>query len=213
MFTGLIKHTAAVLAVSRRGAAGSLAVENPWQAPPAVGESISVNGACLTVESANDRQISFDLSAETLERTVLAVAGPGTVVNLERALRVGDDVSGHFVQGHVDGVGSLEGVVRQGRFATLTFEAPRELSVYIAMKGSIAVNGVSLTVASLERNRFSVAVIPETLERTNLSSLRAGDKVNIETDLIAKHVVRYLEEAGGGKSGGLSLDKLEEIGL
>lgn len=213
MFTGLIEHTAAVLAVSRRGAAGSLAVENPWQAPPGAGESISVNGACLTVVSANDRQISFDLSAETLEKTVLAAAKPGTVVNLERALVVGDGISGHFVQGHVDGVGSLKGIVRQGGFATLTFEAPRELSVYVAMKGSIAVNGVSLTVASLEGNRFSVAVIPETLERTNLSRLRTGDKVNIETDLIAKHVVRYLEAAGGGKSGGLSLGKLEEIGL
>jgi riboflavin synthase alpha subunit len=212
MFTGIVQHTARVASVSRLGVGARLAVENAFGEPPRSGESISVNGSCLTVVSANERQISFDLSTETLKKTIFRSVGPGAVVNLERALAVGQDISGHFVSGHVDGVGRVVSIEKSGEFAVLTFTSPEELAVYIVPKGSIAINGVSLTIASLSGTTFSVAVIPETLSRTNLSRLTPGEEVNIETDLLGKYVVRYLASMRGEGGGEISLDRLQELG-
>jgi riboflavin synthase alpha subunit len=219
MFTGIIQKTARVTRFARHAEGARLSVENPWandaqtgQGQP--GESISVNGACLTVVSASEREISFDISAETLKKTTLGDARAGRLVNLERSLRTGQDISGHFVLGHVDGTGRVERFERRVDFAELAVEIPGELAVYVVPKGSIAIDGVSLTVASLEGNAVSVALIPETLSRTTLGALTAGDRVNIETDIIGKYVVRYLSAGRGIPAGeGVTLDRLEEAGF
>lgn len=214
MFTGIIRKTARIALISKHDAGALLKVENPWAAPLEAGESVAVSGACLTVISANQREISFDLSAETLESTIFSSAAPGESVNLEPALKVGDDISGHFVTGHVDGTGRVVSLVREREFARLAVEAPEALLAYLVPRGSVAVNGVSLTIARLDGSTFEIAVIPETLRRTNLGSLRPGDSVNLEGDLLGKYVIRYLHLAGfGGEGPGkLSLDRLEEMG-
>lgn len=214
MFTGIVQETASITSISKRSHGGVLRVENPWDRVPKVGESISVDGSCLTVISANEGEISFDLSAETLEKTIFSSAAAGDAVNLEGALRLGDDVSGHFVQGHVDGIGTVVGLKREEGFATLSVRIPEEFAAYVVYKGSIAVNGVSLTIASIAGDVISVAVIPETLARTNLAALKGGDPVNIETDILGKHVVRYLSAGNKGKgaSAALTADRLRELG-
>ncbi|MHC4711708.1 MAG: riboflavin synthase [Planctomycetota bacterium] len=213
MFTGIVEHTAPLISISRRGPGAVLAVANPWPTPPEDGESICVSGACLTVVSANDRQILFDLSEETLEKTTLSRAVPGRLVNLERSLRAGDDVSGHFVTGHVDGVGRVVELRRKGPFARLRVSVPNPLLSQLAPKGSVAVDGVSLTIADTEGDSFAAALIPETLARTNLDRLSRGDSVNIETDVLAKYVARCLALRQGVPSGGsVTLDQLAEMG-
>ena len=219
MFTGIVKITAPVARFEKRGSGAVLSLENPWKETdparlPKPGESISVNGACLTVVSANRALISFDISGETLEKTNLSNVSPGRLVNLERALRLGQDISGHFVTGHVDATGRVERLEKFDRFAELSVSVPQELLVYVVAKGSIAVEGVSLTVASVEGNVFTVALIPETLRRTALESLSPGDAVNVETDLLGKYVIRYLslwKEPGG--PGGLTLERLADAGF
>lgn len=214
MFTGIIEKVARVRGAAAGGAAGRISVENPFESLPAGGESVSVNGACLTVISANEAEISFDVSAETLEKTNLAALRPGARVNLERALKVGGDISGHLVQGHVDATGEVRGLKKTGEFAELSVRLPRELLKYIVPKGSVAVDGVSLTVADIAGDVFTVAVIPETLSRTTIGERRPGDRVNIETDVIGKYVVRYLENLGGAAKGKpITMKRLEELGL
>lgn len=233
MFTGIIEKTARVTELAGRARAAVISVENPWPAAsgrlPRPGESISVNGACLTVISANDAKISFDVSGETLSRTNLSAARAGESVNLERALRLGDDISGHLVSGHVDAVGRVAGIEREGEFATLAVRVPEALLVYLVPKGSVAVDGISLTIARLEGDSFEAAVIPETLARTTLGRRRAGDAVNIEADMLGKYVVRYLAlmsgkgepGAPGGQAGpggpgaqasNITMKRLEELG-
>lgn len=215
MFTGIVEKKARVRRIERRSPGALLLLENPWTVPPEAGESVSVDGACLTVVSANEREISFDVSEETLKKTTLAQAGPSSLVNLEKALKVGDDISGHFVSGHVDATGEVLSLTRQGAFATLAVRVPPELCVYLAPKGSVSVNGVSLTIASLAGDTFDVAVIPETLARTNLAALKPGDRVNVETDMLAKYVVKYLSSFGKSPTGasGLSMKRLHEAGF
>ncbi len=214
MFTGIVEKTSHITGITRLAAGARLTVENPWTTHPQPGESISVSGACLTVVSANVREISFDVSPETLKNTIFSTLSPGAIVNLEKALTLGEDISGHFVTGHVDTAGRVVSVRRAGVFAQISFEVPDDVVVYLAPKGSVAVNGVSLTIASLRGQRFSVAVIPETLKRTNLASLSPGALVNIETDLLAKHVVRYLSLMRPESVAGLPLTTkgLEELG-
>lgn len=219
MFTGIIQKTARGLRFARRGSGAVLAVENPWgdlpqTVQPEPGESISVNGACLTVVSANRKEISFDMSPETLKKTNLTDAWSARPMNLERSLRAGSDVSGHFVTGHVDGVGRVLSLERSGDFATLSVSVTSELAIYIVPKGSVAVEGVSLTVASMEGDSFSVALIPATLARTSLAALSTGDGVNIETDLLGKYVIRYLSAAGEATAGNpLTLERLKQAGF
>ncbi len=218
MFTGIIEHTPLVVRLARRRTGAVLTMGNPWagtadRPEPRPGESISVNGACLTVVSANENEISFDMSEETMAKTNLSKLTGGSRVNVERALRIGDDISGHFVSGHIDGTGRLEGLARQGEFAELSVALPGELLVYVVPKGSIAVEGVSLTVASLERNVAKAAIIPETLARTTLGGLKEGAQVNIEVDIIGRHVVGYLRAMGGASAGApLTLKDLEKAG-
>ncbi len=213
MFTGIIEHTAPVLRVSRRGSGAVIAVSNPWPTPPETGESVSVSGACLTVVSANRREILFDLSPETLEKTTFCNASHGRIVNLERALRAGDDISGHFVAGHVDALGRIVEMRRMSAFAELRVAAPAQIEAYLAPKGSVAVDGVSLTIADIEGEVFTAALIPATLERTTLDRLSPGDAVNIEVDIIARHVVRWLSLRGAAPAeGSITLDRLSDMG-
>jgi riboflavin synthase len=159
------------------------------------GDSVMVNGVCLTAVDLEDGRFSADLSSETLERSALGDLSEGERVNLELPLRPSDRLGGHIVQGHVDGVGTVESSRADGSGRSVTFLAPSGLERYIVEKGSIAVDGVSLTVAELDGNVFSVALIPETLERTNLTLAEPGRRVNLEVDVIAKYVERLTKKA------------------
>ena len=159
-----------------------------------LGDSIAVNGCCLTVVefSRSAQTCSFDAGSETLSRTNLGRLKSGSPVNLERSLKLGDRLGGHLVTGHIDGQGTLQKHVTEGEWAFLWFEVPRALARQLASKGSIAVDGVSLTLVEVTENQFSVALIPHTLQVTTLGQLQLGDTVNIETDLLAKYVERQL---------------------
>jgi riboflavin synthase len=152
------------------------------------GESLAVNGVCLTVLPQADGSVVADLSDETLSRTTLGSLGAGARVNLERALALGDRLGGHFVQGHVDGVGALISIEQEGDFAVYRWSYPPEHAALLVNKGSIAVDGISLTVVDPDASSFGAALIPETLRRTNLGDARVGDAVNLEFDMIAKMV-------------------------
>lgn len=179
-----------------------------------IGDSISVNGADLTVVEMGPDYFTADASLETLSRTTLGQLRAGSRVNLERALAVGERLGGHMVQGHVDATGELVSAVPEGNAYRLRFRFPRELGRYIAMKGSISVDGISLTVASLGGDWFEVAVIPHTWRETTLAGLKPGGRVNLEVDVLAKYVERLMrgEEKGAAAPGRLTLEYLAERG-
>jgi riboflavin synthase len=189
MFTGLIEDVGKIAALeSRRGSAVlTVATALPLRSM-ALGASIAVNGACLTVVKKNKRSFTVDVSPETLRRTNLQTLSVGSSVNLERPMRLEERLGGHLVTGHVDGVATVAGIKSQGEFTFFTFQVPPPLAAFLVSKGSVAVDGISLTVNQCARNRFSVAIIPFTLRHTNLRHRRVGDKVNVETDLIGKYV-------------------------
>lgn len=193
MFTGLVEALAPVAEVREAPPGRDLWVHAPELAERLrPGDSIAVNGCCLTVVDLTGGAVGVQAGPETLRRTTLGSLHAGSLVNLERALRAGDPLGGHFVTGHIDGVGRLESRHDAGDWATCWFSLPRELGRYLACKGSIAVDGVSLTLVDVEEARFSVALIPHTLACTTLGRLAAGDQVNIEVDLLAKYVERLL---------------------
>jgi riboflavin synthase len=189
MFTGIVRQVGTVDAFvgSRLVVAGS-----ETAAGVAVGDSVAVAGVCLTVVEAGDGRLAFDVVPETLSRTALGRLEPGDSVNLESALRVGDALGGHVVQGHVDAVGRVRSVEPEEKSRRVWFDAPESVVRYCLEKGSIAVDGVSLTVATLDDDGFEVALIPHTLEVTTLGRLEPGDPVNLETDVLAKVVERLL---------------------
>ena len=205
MFTGLIETVGTVARLSRSGAGAKLEVNVHWPDDdlPRTGDSIAVNGACLTVLDPSPNSFAADLSPETLDRTLLSDLRTGEKVNLERALRLGDRLGGHIVQGHVDTVVRLMNIFPEGGFQRWRVTLPADLSGEVASKGSITLNGVSLTVAALGTDWFEVALIPATLEATNLGILRNGAQLHLETDVLAKYVAQRL--AGGRTS------PLEEI--
>jgi riboflavin synthase len=195
MFTGLVSAVARVVSL-RSGAAGAvLAVERPLDfGDAAVGESIAVSGVCLTVvpPAAPGQPLFFDVSPETLSRSALGGLAAGAGVNLERALRASDRLGGHIVAGHVDGTAEVLGIERSGDSWTFRFSLPSPLARYAVEKGSIAVDGVSLTVAALAEGSFDVAVIPHTFTATTLGTKKPGDRVNLEVDVLGKYVERLL---------------------
>ena len=214
MFTGLIEKIGTVKRVSRgRGLVVEFAFE-PWPEPLVPGESVAVNGACLTAVRCDATRFTADILRETEERTGMGGLKPGDKVNLERALKVGSRIGGHIVQGHVDGRGILSVKAPKGRDFSMTFRCGRVIAAACVEKGSIAVNGVSLTVSGVGDDWVKVDVIPTTLKETNLGMLAIGDGVNIETDVLGKYARRRDAAADAGdEGGGLTMEMLEENGF
>jgi riboflavin synthase len=193
VFTGIVREMGRVVSVVAAEEGAQLVVAAPRTAPrTAVGDSVAVDGVCLTAVSVTDGEIAFDAVAETLRRSSLGALETGDDVNVEPALRAGDPLGGHYVQGHVDAVGRVTTVDPEGDGRRVTFEAPPDVLRYCAEKGSITVDGVSLTVAGLDEASFTVALIPHTLAETTLGALAPGDEVNLEADVLAKYVERLL---------------------
>ena len=188
MFTGIILHTGSIESFQRVASGARLRIRSTDPEPFVRGESLAVNGVCLTVIPESDGALVADLSDETLSLTTLGTLDPGTPVNLERALAVGDRLGGHIVQGHVDTTGALASIAHEGEFAVYRWSFPAEFAELVISKGSIAVDGVSLTIVDPDASSFGAALIPETLRRTNLGNAHVGDRVNLEFDMIAKHV-------------------------
>ncbi len=212
MFTGIVADVGRVKSL-KRGASGAR-IELSTVLPTGdfvLGESIAVNGVCLTVDAVGNGSFAADASPETLDRSNLGLLKAGDPVNLERALRPVDRLGGHFVLGHVDGTGEFTGRKREGEFEVLAFSSPSAVSRYLVEKGSVAVDGVSLTVASLKSGGFTVAVIPHTLAQTTLGQMKSGGKINLEADILGK----YVEKLMGGKSGGggLTMESLAAAGF
>lgn len=194
MFTGLIRTTGEIRRVDQRGDCFiTIAMREPFACE--IGDSIACNGVCLTVIKINGHEFKVSLSAETLRVTTAERWAVGDVLNLEPALAVGDKLGGHFVSGHVDGVGKTIASEKSGDSTVWTFEAPAALAKYIAAKGSITVDGVSLTVNSVQNNQFTVNIIPHTAQVTGFGTLKVGDAVNLEIDMLARYVARLQERA------------------
>ena len=215
MFTGIIKQVGSVASVVATPAGKRLKL---WVGPLAarleVGTSVAVDGACLTVAAVANDEADFDVVPETLSLTTLARLARGDQVNLEPALLAGQALDGHLVAGHVDGIARVERLERSGSGVVLRLAGPAELTDQMVAKGSVALAGVSLTLAEVDRGRFSVALIPTTLELTTLGKLSTGGALNVELDIIGKYVRRYLQQiAGQGAAGGLTMEKLKQAGF
>jgi len=194
MFTGIIEELGKVRIVEERGENARIVIEAHTVVEGTNhGDSIAVNGVCLTALDLQTDSFAADVSKETLSRSTLGSLKPGAAVNLERSVTPATRLGGHIVQGHVDARGELLGVEEHGESWTVRFGFPREIARYLVFKGSVAVEGISLTIAELSDDYFEVAIIPKTWEVTNLSSLKAGDGVNLEVDVIGKYVERLLE--------------------
>jgi riboflavin synthase len=196
MFTGIIECLATVRRLAPGGPGRNLELNFPiadFLNDVKTGDSIAINGACLTVVACSQDSCSFQIGPETCERTNLGQLREGDRVNVERSLRLGDRLGGHMVQGHVDAIGHIDQRSRQGEWDVLWFRCPETLTLQMVSKGSIAIDGVSLTLVHVERDRFSVALIPHTLAATTLGFKPVGATVNLETDMIAKHVCKCVE--------------------
>ena len=213
MFTGLVEAIGTVRDIQRTGGVFRLSVECPNLTPELIyGQSVAVSGVCLSVVALRGGMFDVEMMPETATRTRFSSLTRGSRVNLERALRMGDRLDGHLVLGHVDGTAALESLAGTNRTAKAWFRASKDLMRYIAPKGSVAIDGVSLTVIEAESERFSVGLIPTTLESCTLGQLSSGETVNIETDIIGKYVERLLGTSGHEKTGSLSLEELSNLG-
>jgi riboflavin synthase len=193
VFTGLVEETGNVQRLERRGAAAQLTIRAELVCSDAnIGDSISVNGCCLTVVERQGNALSFDVGSETLARTNLGELSENAVVNLERALRVGDRLGGHYVTGHIDGLGKITEIRTEGEWLYVRFSTGENLCRQMASKGSIAVDGISLTLVDVGPDFFTVMLVPHTLAMTTLGQAKVGSTVNLETDVLAKYVERQL---------------------
>jgi riboflavin synthase len=200
MFTGIIQSTGRIDRMAPKGGGMRFTLSPAKRLTKlTLGESIAVNGACLTVTGMRGRQFTVELSPETLRRTTLGKAKTGDRVNLERALRLGDRLGGHIVQGHVDGVGKLEAITPDREWSLYRFAAPAALVPFLVDKGSIAIDGVSLTLFECDGARFTVALIPHTLAITTLGTRRPGDRVNVEADILLKQIAAMLDSRRPGR--------------
>ena len=212
MFTGLIETICTVKSVRQAGNSMALTIDLGVLANESkTGDSIAINGVCLTIAKLQGNLASFDVSAETLAKSTLGKLKTSSQVNIERSLKANDRFGGHFVLGHVDGTATIKAIDKAGEFANIKFAAQAELLDAIIAKGSVAVDGISLTIASVDPNSFSVSLIPETLNRTTLGKAKIGDCVNIETDIIVKTIKRQLDEILPKKQG-LTAEKLRQLG-
>ena len=211
MFTGIIQKVGEVVALQRSGDAGRLALKaGVWTPLVALGESIAVEGICLTVAQISGEVLHFDVREETLAKTTLGSKKTGDGGNLERAVRASDFLGGHIVSGHVDGVGKIARLGHAGADRVVEVRCGAEILRGIVPKGSIAINGISLTVVEVKPSAFTVHIIPHTEDNTSLRSARAGDAVNLETDIIGKYVARHLDAR---EQPNLTLDKLRAAGF
>lgn len=193
MFTGLIEEKGTVAGIKPGGKSIRLTVKAPGIAPDVIeGESIAISGVCLTVVSVSPPIIEFDAVRETIDRTTLGRLKLGDSVNLERALKLGDRLDGHMVQGHVDGIGVIREIRSSGDDTVIRISAEPDVMTYIVRKGSITVDGISLTIADTASDWFSIAIIPHTLKNTTLNEKNAGSTVNLETDIIGRYVYKYM---------------------
>ncbi|MBX5469237.1 MAG: riboflavin synthase [Thermoleophilaceae bacterium] len=195
MFTGLVQGTGSVRSASRSGAGARIEIATPLAAELSVGDSIAVNGVCLTAVEVREDRFAADVMAETLRRSSLGPLAPGDPVNLELPLRAGDRLGGHIVQGHVDGSGTVASVTQEGIARLVRIACPERLLRYMVEKGSVAVDGVSLTIAAIDDESFTVSLIPETVERTTLGLAEPGSLVNVEVDVLAKYVEKLAVRA------------------
>ncbi len=212
MFTGIIQRVGTLAALERSGGAGRLTVgTGEWTPPVALGESLAVDGVCLTVTHSAGGELRCDVLEETFAKTTLGRKQTGDEVNLERAVRAGDLLGGHIVSGHVDGVGTIRALGRAGHDRVLDIACAPELLRGLVAKGSVAVNGISLTVVDLRADAFTVHIIPHTWDHTALRRAAAGAAVNLETDMIGKYVARYL--AGRVPASAITMDRLRAAGF
>ena len=213
MFTGLIEAVCTVTSVRRSESTMLLSVDLGELADDSkIGDSIAINGVCLTIARLEGGLATFELSGETLARSTLGKLKPSSQVNVERAIRAADRFGGHFVQGHIDGTATIKAIDKRGQFADMKFAAGAELLDAMVAKGSVAVDGISLTIAGMDRNGFSVSIIPETLKKTTLSGAKISDEVNIETDIIVKTIKTQLEKILP-QTQSLTAEKLKELGF
>ncbi|MDY0276143.1 MAG: riboflavin synthase [Desulfomicrobium sp.] len=213
MFTGLIECVGNLRSLQRQHDAVRLQISAPFATDEiAIGDSIAVNGVCLTVTALADNLLSFDISPETVDCTSFKIVSSGSRLNLERALKLGARLDGHLVSGHIDCTGRLESIENRGNAKILTFSLPQQHGQMLVEKGSVAIDGISLTVNNLQKDRFSVAIIPHTLANTTLVVAKPGQVVNIETDIIGKYVARLLAPAKEQKTG-LTMETLLENGF
>ncbi|BCV25687.1 riboflavin synthase [Gelria sp. Kuro-4] len=214
MFTGLVETMGKVKELRLLGRRNQLVIEEPGIAQQVkLGDSVAINGVCLTVVQCEGDRLIFDVMPETLRKTNLRSLTRGDYVNMERALAMGDRLGGHLLTGHIDGVGQVSARRTEGNAIIFTIHAPEEVTSLLVEKGSVAVDGISLTVGDLEPKGFWVSIIPHTLENTVLQHRRPGDKVNLEADLIGKYVLRYLKRPAPGSPGGITLDFLGQHGF
>jgi riboflavin synthase len=213
MFTGLIEETGTVKSIEKaaQGAVITIACSKVLEELQ-IGDSVAINGACQSAIKIDDGSFTVEASAETLNLTTFNNFQPGDKVNLERAMLAGGRLGGHMVTGHIDGVGEFREKINQGLADLYYFYAPDNVARYLVYKGSIAVNGISLTIASLEQNIFSVSVLPITSRSTTLADLNSGDRVNLESDIIAKYVEKFVSGADNS-SGKINIGYLEEHGF
>jgi riboflavin synthase len=210
MFTGLVEGLGEIKAIKQLGKgmmldiSANFSIDNPKK-----GESIAVNGICLTATEINEKSFALDVSPETLSRSSLHNLKTGVIVNLERALRPTDRLGGHIVSGHIDCVGNIKNIKNLGEFTIFDFFMPNEFSKYVVEKGSVTIDGISLTVNNCKNNTFSVSIIPHTIKITNLQFRKIGDIVNLEFDIIGK----YVEKLMNWKQGGVSMDLLRKQGF
>jgi len=213
MFTGIIEEKGKVLRVEYRGQEKRLTLEVPFDLTGMqLGDSININGVCLTVVEKKTGTIGVDLSSETLQKTNLAKVQKGDKVNLERALRLSDRLGGHIVTGHIDGIGAITERRMERSFLQLRVRVPRSVSRYLVQKGSIAIDGISLTVNEYKGEEISLTLIPYTLEKTTLIEKKVGDEVNVEADILGKYVEKMLDREGE-KPKGIDLSFLKEHGF
>lgn len=213
MFTGIIEHLASVKNLSLKAGGGELFLNfSGFYNDLTLGESIAINGTCLTIREISGKVVSFDVSGETLKKTTLGKFRSSENVNIERALRVGDRLGGHFVTGHVDGIGTVKGKKQSTDQCTMSFSVEKRLADMMIEKGSVAIDGISLTIVDLADGAFSVALIPYTLTSTTLGFKKVGDPVNIEIDMMGKWIKKLLMNIQEGKPG-ITQEQLMEQGF
>ncbi len=213
MFTGIVEDRGQVLRVEYRGIGRRLVVEFPSHLTDVqLGDSININGVCLTIVEIKGRSISFDLSPETIEKTTLGELKEGDWLNIERALRLTDRLGGHIVTGHIDGIGLITEKREEKDFLRLRINIPKDISKYTVQKGSIAIDGVSLTINECIESNIEITLIPYTLEKTTLKERRVGDRVNVEADILSKYIEKLLSLKGQSREG-LDISFLKEHGF